>query len=217
MLSLLYSALRNLIAPPLCAICKIFLSERSSVCPSCKDKIHPIVSTAIAVTATCPMTVLAVSAYQEPLKGLILSKSRSYIVGSNQLGHLVWELTNIRNMPCDYLVPIPLHWTRFAKRGYNQAEEMARVVSQYNGKPVANILKRVKRTQFQAALAHQERADNVAEAFELVASDMSIYKDKHLVLVDDLMTTGATLRVAARELMKLKPASITAVVACRVV
>ena len=114
-------------------------------------------------------------------------------------------------------VPIPLHWTRFAWRGYNQADEIAQVLAQKRGKPVVHLLQRIQRTRYQAELESPQRKENVKKAFTLRVADKNLYQDKHIILVDDLMTTGATLQAAAKELFKLKPASITAVVVCRVI
>ncbi len=207
----------HVIAPPFCAHCKDFLSTRTIFCTECWQKIDPIVSVQIPITKTQSMTVIAVSDYQEPLKSLILAKSWGDIVACNQLGQLIWQMTYFKHMPCDYLIPIPLHWMRFAKRGYNQAEEIAKVLAEQKNVPVATILKRVKNTPFQSSLAHHKRMGNVKEAFALKNGDHAKYHNKHLVLVDDLMTTGSTLAYSAKLLLPFKPASITAVVVCRVV
>ncbi len=212
-----YTQVLNLILPPQCGFCKIFLPQPDILCAHCRSRIDPVVSLCMQVTAQYDVTVFAVSAYQDPLKALILSKSYSNIVASNQLGQLMWELTNISQVPFDYIVPIPLHWTRFAKRGFNQAHEMAKVLGTKSGKPVVRLLKRIKMTQFQAALDPRQRLVNVKDAFKLTTVDADQYKDKHLLIVDDLMTTGSTLRAAARELTALKPASITVIVVCRVI
>lgn len=163
------------------------------------------------------MKVFAISDYKDPIKSLILAKSSSNIVASNQLGNLIWELTYVRNIAFDYMIPVPLHWTRYAKRGFNQSEEIANILAEKSGKPISKLLKRVKRTPFQSKIMVQARVGNVADAFQLKKLRENVYEGKHLLLIDDLSTTGSTLKFAARELIKLKPASITAVVAARVV
>jgi ComF family protein len=209
-------AMDHLIAPPFCSYCKDFLSERAILCIECQEKIDPIVSVQIPITKTYKLTVLAISDYQEPLKSLILAKSRGDIVVSRQLGHLIWDHTYFKHMPCDYIVPVPLHWLRYAKRGYNQAEEIATVLAEYRSVPVEGIIKRTKHTSFQSSLSYEMRLPNVKEAFALNTSNYERYHNKHLVLVDDLMTTGSTLASCAKIMLQLKPASITAVVVCRV-
>lgn len=206
----------NLIAPPFCAYCKIFLGQRDVFCTECRERIDPIVSVQIPITKNDSMTILAISDYKEPIKSLILAKSWADSIASDQLGQLIWDMTYFKHMPCDYLVPIPLHWMRYAKRGYNQAEQIAKRLSINRKVPVASILKRIKHTPFQSSLAIDRRMANVKEAFALKTIAGNPFEGKHIVLVDDLMTTGSTLVAAAKVLLPLKPASITAVVVARV-
>jgi len=163
------------------------------------------------------MKVFAISDYKEPLRSLILAKGHGDSLASYQLGRLIWQLTYVQQMPCDLLVPIPLHWTRYAWRGFNQADNIAQELSIASDKPVVSLLSRIKRTLPQSQLSQEARQYNVKDIFVLAIHDKHAYEGKHIVLIDDLMTTGATLRAAAKEVMKLKPASVTAVVACRVV
>ncbi len=207
----------HFLAPPFCSSCKSFLHARDIFCQECKNSIRPVVSRTLSITKTRSIKVLAISDYKEPLKSLILAKGRFDIVASHQLGTLIWQMTHLKNSSFDYIVPIPLHWKRFAKRGYNQADEMAKVIAQKSGKPVTHLLSRSRHTKYQSSLDQDKRAENVEDVFALTVDDDTQYHGSHILLVDDLITTGVTLRAAARELLKLKPASITAVVACRVV
>ncbi len=206
----------QVIAPPFCAYCKKFLAKRTVFCMNCHDMIQPIVSVQLQITKSQSMTVIAIADYQEPLKTLLLSKSWSDITVCKQLGKLIWEMTYFKHMPCDYLIPVPLHWLRHAKRGYNQADEIAKTLGKERNVPVANILARIKNTPFQSALAPELRASNVKHAFAIKSStNTALFENKHVVLVDDLMTTGSTLIACAKQFLTLKPASITAVVVSR--
>ncbi len=193
------------------------MRERVVLCRRCLGMVRPLVSHTLPLTRTHTMRVLAISDYRDPIRPLILAKRWSDILAARHLGSLVWDLTNFRTMPADYIIPVPLHWTRTLRRGFNQAHEMANVLARNRRASVVGILRRIKRTQFQSDLSAEEREHNVHEAFQLVACERQVYRTKNLVLVDDVLTTGATLQAAARELLKLKPSSITAVVACRVV
>jgi len=210
-------AFDHLIAPPFCAYCKTFLSARMIFCIECDQLIKPIVSVRLPIHKNLMMTVMAISHYQEPLKSMLLAKSWSDITACNQLGQLIWQKTYFAHMPCDYLVPIPLHWLRLAKRGYNQAEEIAHELGRHKKVPTVSLLKRTRNTPFQSSLPIEDRASNVHDVFSLKSVDAALYQDKHLVLVDDLMTTGSTLVAAAKVLAPLKPASINAIVACRAI
>lgn len=210
-----YSYLKKIIAPPFCAYCKRFDEADAVLCQPCIEKISLIVSHEIEVTKTKRMRVLAVGRYEDPLRALILAKSSSQRIASVQLGKLLWRMSNVSNIPFDCIVPIPLHWTRYAWRGYNQAQEIARVIAQESNKPMLNMLRRTKRTPYLTYYAADARQEKMKEVF--VVRDKTDMQGKHLLLVDDVMTTGATLKEAARELWKCRPASITAVVVARVV
>lgn len=208
----------NVIDPSFCIVCKTFFTRYCTLlCDRCDSKITPIVSYALPISPTKQITVFAISDYQEPLKSLILSKSYSDIGVSRILGRLLWEKTYIKNIKPDCFVPIPLHWTRYAQRGYNQAEEIAQELSILSGIACNSILVRKKKTKFQFGLTKELRQENIAGAFELLKNiDKDSLCNKHIVLVDDLMTTGATLKQAALLLMAFKPRSISALVVCRV-
>lgn len=204
--------------PSVCAYCRKFLSTSDVFCTDCKHKIFPIVSKKIDVTPQFCMTVLAVSDYKDPLRRLILGKSWSDSVASYHMGQLMWEmLPALQQLDCDMIVPIPLHWTRYARRGFNQADEIARVIGKKKNIPVRHILKRTKRTEYQSALLAALRGPNLKSAFAINSAYAEICAQKHILLVDDLMTTGSTVRSAAKVLLALKPAKITVVVLCRVI
>lgn len=209
-----YHSFQQLIAPPLCAYCKRIMQERVPLCTVCLRRVHPIVSLRLELTKNYAVPVFAISRYQEPIKSLVVAKSWSDIVASSLLGQLMWELTHVKHVQFDCIVPIPLHWTRYAYRGYNQADEMAKVLSEKSGKPVAHMLTRGKRTPILAAFSSAKREETMQDAFYLTAQ-AAAYTGKHLLVVDDVLTTGATLKSALRVLRTCKPASITVIVACR--
>jgi len=216
-LSYFFNRISLLFFPCCCTYCKKLLNSRVIFCDDCKEMIRPLVSGSLQLTQTRSMKVIALSAYRDPIRLLILAKRWSDIQAGSQLGQLLWDLSIFRTIDADYIIPVPLHWSRYARRGFNQAQEMARVLARNKGVPMVKLVKRVKKTKFQAGLAAPERQANVNEAFELVGSDLERYRNKHLILVDDLLTTGSTIKSAARVLLQVKPSSITVVVAARVV
>lgn len=203
--------------PTICAYCKKFLSTSDIFCADCKNKIIRIVSKQIDVTPSFSMTVFAISDYKDPLKKLILAKSWSDSLASYQMGQLLWEMTPMQNLDYDVIVPIPLHWTRYAWRGFNQAHEMARVISAKKKVPITYLISRQKQTIYQSAIPSTARIENVKDAFVLNEAYAKKYEGKHILLIDDLMTTGSTLRSAGKALLKLKPKKISVAVVCRVI
>lgn len=103
----------------------------------------------------------------------------------------------------DLVVPIPLHRKKLKERGFNQAELLARVIATHFGlKLVKNSLKRVKATKSQASLSKKQRIGNIKGAFQFRNEDK--FRAKKILLIDDVYTTGTTVREAARVLRKAK-------------
>lgn len=102
------------------------------------------------------------------------------------------------------LVPIPLHASKFRKRGYNQARLLAEGLAKKCTIPVVDCLKRVKNTKTQVGLSKEERKGNITDAFALTFDVADLTQvTQHVFLVDDVVTSGATLREAAKVLKKV--------------
>ncbi len=216
-LSNLYKIIIFVFYPPYCVRCKVFLFKNTVFCDDCMALIHSVATVPLKVTKNLSIPVLALSAYQDPLKQLILAKGRSNRTASYQLAGLMWNNLPLQSMKADFIIPIPLYWRRFAGRGYNQSEEIGRFLCRKKRIKLATILRRIRHTKFQSSFGGQERSDNVKGCFRLCVENSSEFEGAHIIVIDDLMTTGSTLKEAVRALVKLKPASITAIVACRVV
>ena len=107
----------------------------------------------------------------------------------------------------DVLVPVPLAKKREHERGYNQSLELAKGVSEVTGLPIANLV--IRRTKFvgsQTKRGRWERNENVEHVFELVDDHIS---DQHLLLIDDVVTTGATVIACAKEMQKASNVKIS--------
>lgn len=106
----------------------------------------------------------------------------------------------------DCLVPVPSHWSRFLKRGFNPADIIANEFSKISSLPICNILKRTKKTDYQKGKNIHERLNNVQNAFS--CSKCTELSGKSIILIDDVMTTGATLNECANVLKHYQCAKI---------
>ena len=107
--------------------------------------------------------------------------------------------SNFHFLESDFLIPVPLHKSRYRERGFNQSEVVAEEISKITGVLVLKgVLKRKKNTKDQTNLSPQQREENVRGAF--VVTETERINGKKIILVDDVITTGATLSECARML-----------------
>ncbi|MBE0466997.1 MAG: ComF family protein [Candidatus Desulforudis sp.] len=111
----------------------------------------------------------------------------------------------------DFLVPVPLTGEAFKRRGFNQAALLADSVGRELGLPVRPVLAKVRNTPAQAGLSRAARLKNLAGSFA-VTGGTGIIRDRTVVLVDDVFTTGSTLSEAARVLRKVGAARVLGLV-----
>ena len=155
----------------------------------------------LAIDAGHEMAVISAAPFASPIREMIHSfkyegdPNLDKIMGVwmaaawAQAGHLA-----------DAIVPVPLHHRRRGERGYNQSELLAQQVSAACSLPIwPNALKRIRYTEQQAHLGAAERQKNLADAFR---ADEAQVRGKCLVLVDDVFTTGATIRECAKALLE---------------
>ena len=114
------------------------------------------------------------------------------------------------------LVPVPLHWTRLFTRGFNQAALLAGALARRTGTPLAvDALVRVRRTVISRGMGRRARADNVRSAFRVARRE--VIRGRRIVLVDDVLTTGATADACARVLLRAGAARVDVLTWARVV
>jgi ComF family protein len=116
------------------------------------------------------------------------------------------------------LVPVPLHWRRQWARRFNQSAALAGVISSLAGVPVVHGgLKRVRATSQQVGESKTERADNVQGAFRVAGEQGPDIAGRRVVLIDDVLTSGATVDTCARALLRAGAAHVDVLVFARVV
>ena len=123
------------------------------------------------------------------------------------------EDDRIRAQPFDALIPVPLHSARFRERDFNQAEILTELLAKRAGKPMVRALKRIRYTTTQTRLDREQRMENLRNAFRV--RHTSDVQSRHLVLVDDVFTTGSTVEECARVLRQAGAASVRVVTVAR--
>lgn len=108
----------------------------------------------------------------------------------------------------DMIVPVPLARKRQHHRGYNQSMEIAKGISRITGIPISyQVVRRTKFEKSQTQMRQWERQENVANVFEV--KDIETLRGRHVLLVDDVITTGATMTACAREILKAEGTRIS--------
>ncbi|HUF79325.1 MAG TPA: ComF family protein [Thermoanaerobaculia bacterium] len=160
--------------------------------------------------------------YQGPLAAVIrgLKFRRLDYLGA----HLARDLRELVAEPgWSLVVPVPLHWRRRWLRGYNQAERIAHPLARLLGVPSAELLRRRRATRPQTDLAREERLTNPRGAFVLRSGrwspEVALARRRlgggRVLLIDDVVTTGATLRAAAEALRQAGAGEVVALAAAR--
>ncbi|MBT3359269.1 MAG: ComF family protein [Rhodospirillales bacterium] len=117
----------------------------------------------------------------------------------------------------DLLVPVPLHWTRLFARRYNQAALLAHEIGKLSGLSVdATTLVRRRRTPSQGAMGRSARRRNVAGAFSISKRHTAKINGRKVLLIDDVMTTGATVSMCTKALLRAGAVSVDVLTLARV-
>lgn len=153
--------------------------------------------------------------YVDPISSLIHRlKYEGYFALAEPLAAQMAERWPAWSAPPDLVMPIPLHARRQRHRGYNQAALLAKPLARARGLDYDDTaLRRIRHTPPQVGLGPYERASNVKDAFAATGRRLD---DRHILLVDDVLTIGATMRSAAEALIAVGAASVSAYCLARV-
>ena len=182
----------DLIFPPRCGGCG---REGVAWCDACAARVQPQ-----PLATLSGMPLVAAGRLDGPLQQAIHTyKYRPRPGLASVLGELLWRATAASNLELAALTYIPLHPQRRRERGFNQAERLARALARRLAVPVVGGLTRLRPTPAQVGLSQPERQVNMLGAFEWAATAPP---PRGLALVDDVCTTGATLRAAAEAVVR---------------
>lgn len=219
--------------PPRCVLCGL-TSGSICICPSCRTDLPrpglhcyqcglPLCSASDRICGACisntpPFTrTVYPLQYRFPADRLVQAfKFKRQLAAGRVLSHLLCEYVraNDINHP-DLLIPVPLHNWRMAKRGFNQASELGSYASKVLDIPLlTTALRRHRRTQAQSGLSRKQRRKNVRGAFYWHGL---IRPERHVALIDDVMTTGTTVTECTRVLKKAGAKRVDIWVAARAI
>jgi ComF family protein len=160
---------------------------------------------------------VAAFSYQFPLDVLVTrSKYNGDVACLHFLGEALADVLAARATRADAIVPVPLATLRQRERGYNQAAELAKPCAARLNIPLMLDLMRTRDTEKQTELSFKARMRNVRGAFSAASLERPL-AGKHIVLVDDVMTTGATLNEATKAMKDAGAAHVTVAVVARAI
>ena len=119
-----------------------------------------------------------------------------------------------RDQRFDIVVPMPLHWRRHWQRGFNQSELLARATARRSGIRMVNAVRRTRATATQAGLSNAKRRENVTGAFRV--KNRRLVEGRRILLIDDVMTTGATASACALAMKRAGAKSVSLLALARV-
>jgi competence protein ComFC len=230
-------AVMGLLYPPHCAACRAETPPGVHLCKSCTAAAWRITapfcercSQPFDGAATAPFTCsncgdrqfhfqCCVSPYRA--RGVVRDLVHRFKYGKEF--HLRWPLADLAatafdddrllGVNIDALVPVPLHPTRQREREFTQAEAIAELLARRTGIPLCKAIRRIRYTTTQTQLDREERRENLRDAFSV--REPAPVQGRHLIIVDDVFTTGSTVEECARILHRAGAASIRAVTIAR--
>jgi ComF family protein len=225
--------------PPLCASCRTPLGNLGGLCPACWSRVS-FIAPPYCERLGIPFTydpgpgVLSMEAIADPPAYGRTRAAVRYDDIARDLVHRLkygdrldlatsmgrWMARAGRELlkDADALVPVPLHWRRLWGRRFNQAAVLAKEAASDSGLPVfTGVLGRKRATPQQVGLSRSARAANVQGAFAVTQDGRAAIYGKRLLLVDDVLTSGATVDACSRTLLRAGARNVDVLVFARVV
>lgn len=228
----------DLVLPPLCPSCREPVVDQA-LCPACWARLH-LIAPPYCARLGIPFPydpgpgLLSLEAIADPPAYHRARAALRYDDVARTLVHALkygdrldlapmfarWMVSAGRDLlqEADGLVPVPLHWRRLVLRRFNQAALLAQAIAVQTGVPVRPAaLRRVKATAQQVGLSRTQRSDNVQGAFRVPPGERAGVVGRRLVLIDDVLTTGATVDACTRALLRAGALRVDVLTLARVV
>ncbi|MBU5486097.1 ComF family protein [Clostridium sp. MSJ-11] len=182
-----------------CPLCKAYMEE-SFLCQRCLNKINFITGSFSIKREDYSFKCYSLANYSDNIAHMIIRlKYKKDFQCGEVLGHLLSKKIIESGIHAHYLTFVPMTKKAIKKRGYNQSEYLAKVVGKYLDIPVIKSLSKTKDTLDQIGLNSSERWNNVHDSFYIYNKNK--INNKKIILIDDVITTGATAYNCAKELM----------------
>ncbi|MFO1185474.1 MAG: ComF family protein [Bauldia sp.] len=238
-LTRLASRCADFILPPQCLLCETGVARRGALCPACWVALR-LIERPFCERLGLPFAydagrgALSAEAIAEPPPFGRLRAVAAFEGGGRDLVHRLKYRDRLDLAPAiggwmaragsdlldtaDVVVPVPLHRRRLWQRRFNQSAALAAAVARAGGRPYRPLaLERVKPTRRQVGLSATQRQNNVRGAFAVAPRRRAEIAGRHVLLVDDVYTTGATAKAATRALLRAGASGVDVVVFARVV
>jgi len=223
--------------PPRCPSCDDLVDQQHNFCVPCFQQLQHIseplchacgipFAVPMGEGALCPTCIAEPASYDHIRAPLVYNEASGPVIralkfhdrytGLHRSVHMMRAALGPLADTVDMVVPVPLHWRRLAQRRYNQSALLAFGLARSMNAPCQpKVLKRVQATQPQARLSRAERLTNVKHAFAAVQHYYAALQNKTVLLVDDVVTTGATVNACARVLKDAGAARVLVVALAR--
>ncbi|MEM8795563.1 MAG: ComF family protein [Pseudomonadota bacterium] len=229
----------DVILPPRCLACSVIVADRGGLCADCFKKMPFITQPRCEKTGTPLaydigaftdaiegseidqpyMRLRAATRYEGTAKRLAIAfKFHDQPELAERLARFMMNTGRDLIADCDMIVPVPLHRRRLFLRRYNQAAELSKRVAALGNRPVMlDTLQRIRPTKPQVKLDQRARRKNVEGAFVVSENGRSAISGRKVLLIDDVVTTGATINACAETLLRENAQSVDVLAFAKVV
>lgn len=201
-----YNRIVTPLFPNRCPFCFAILKENQYSCKKCRKTFPPHgICQGVSYGYRCTSALPYFGKFKRAVLRYKFHNKTRY---SKHLAHLlaIDIKRSYEDIVFDYVTYVPMHTKDFEKRGYNQCELLAKELSYLLGIPYKKTLVKVKHTKPQHKLSAKKRRKNLKGAFKVI--DKKLVKDKSVLIIDDIVTTGTTLGECAKALQKAHPTHI---------